>query len=285
MTRRRAAAPGGHRQSSPGSPAAAGACARRLAGGAAARPRRRGGSGDAGAVACPAPGTRTARADPRPRGSSGACDFAVSPATLIPRPESETLMEAAIAAFALAPPRRILDLGHRHRLPAAGRTVGVPRRVRRRRGPFAGRRRAGGAQCRDAAAWRTCGLRVRPTGPTRSMARFDLVLCNPPYIPTSELNGLMPEVARYEPRSRLDGGPDGLSAYRRLLPDLPRLLTRDRFGRAGTGAWAGRNGGRAGAGEAGLAGTRNGFVRNHTRIGASRGRAMKKPFGRAGRQV
>jgi release factor glutamine methyltransferase len=55
--------------------------------------------------------------------------------------------------------------------------------------------------------------------------RFDLVLCNPPYIPTSELTGLMPEVARYEPRAALDGGLDGLSSYRRLVSDLPRLLT------------------------------------------------------------
>jgi release factor glutamine methyltransferase len=57
--------------------------------------------------------------------------------------------------------------------------------------------------------------------------RFDLVLCNPPYIPTSQLDGLMPEVARYEPRTALDGGADGYSAYRRLIPDLTRLLAPD----------------------------------------------------------
>ncbi len=57
--------------------------------------------------------------------------------------------------------------------------------------------------------------------------RFELVLCNPPYIPTSDLSGLMPEVARYEPRSALDGGPDGLAAYRTLVPHLPRLLDLD----------------------------------------------------------
>jgi release factor glutamine methyltransferase len=57
--------------------------------------------------------------------------------------------------------------------------------------------------------------------------RHDLVLCNPPYIPGSHLDGLMPEVSRYEPRIALDGGADGYSAYRRLIPDLARLLTRD----------------------------------------------------------
>jgi release factor glutamine methyltransferase len=55
-------------------------------------------------------------------------------------------------------------------------------------------------------------------------ARFDLVLCNPPYIRTADLADLMPEVVRYEPRAALDGGADGFAAWRRLLPALPRLL-------------------------------------------------------------
>jgi release factor glutamine methyltransferase len=54
---------------------------------------------------------------------------------------------------------------------------------------------------------------------------FDLVLCNPPYIPTSDLDGLMPEVARYEPGTALDGGTDGFDAYRSVIPDLPRVLS------------------------------------------------------------
>jgi release factor glutamine methyltransferase len=54
---------------------------------------------------------------------------------------------------------------------------------------------------------------------------FDLVLCNPPYIPTSDLDGLMPEVARYEPGTALDGGTDGFNAYRSVIPDLPRVLS------------------------------------------------------------
>ena len=53
---------------------------------------------------------------------------------------------------------------------------------------------------------------------------FDLILSNPPYIRTAELSGLMPEVALHEPAAALDGGPDGCTAYRRILPDLPRLL-------------------------------------------------------------
>jgi release factor glutamine methyltransferase len=57
--------------------------------------------------------------------------------------------------------------------------------------------------------------------------QFDLILCNPPYIPTSDLSGLMPEVALHEPRTALDGGPDGYNVYRRLLPELPRILDPD----------------------------------------------------------
>jgi release factor glutamine methyltransferase len=54
--------------------------------------------------------------------------------------------------------------------------------------------------------------------------RFDLILANPPYIESATIVDLMPEVARHEPRAALDGGPDGLAAYRTLLPEFPRLL-------------------------------------------------------------
>jgi len=55
---------------------------------------------------------------------------------------------------------------------------------------------------------------------------FDLVLANPPYIATAGIAGLMPEVAAHEPRAALDGGADGLAAYRAIVPALPRLLAR-----------------------------------------------------------
>ncbi len=55
-------------------------------------------------------------------------------------------------------------------------------------------------------------------------ARFDVVLSNPPYIETGDLAGLMPEVLQYEPARALDGGTDGLDAYRILCAALPALL-------------------------------------------------------------
>ena len=58
-------------------------------------------------------------------------------------------------------------------------------------------------------------------------ASFDLVVANPPYIPTAEIAALAPEVRDHEPRLALDGGPDGLSAYRRLAPEILRVLKDD----------------------------------------------------------
>jgi three-Cys-motif partner protein len=55
-------------------------------------------------------------------------------------------------------------------------------------------------------------------------AAFDLVVANPPYVPTAQIESLAPEVRDYEPRLALDGGPDGLDAYRRLAPEILRVL-------------------------------------------------------------
>ena len=54
--------------------------------------------------------------------------------------------------------------------------------------------------------------------------RYDMILSNPPYIPTADIAGLMPEVRRCEPHLALDGGTDGLNIYRRLMADAPALL-------------------------------------------------------------
>ena len=150
--------------------------------------------------------------------------FAVSPATLVPRPDSETLIEAALEAFAgRLPPGRILDLGTGtgclllaalSEFPTAfGVGVDLSAEV-----AALARSNAVGLGLADRAAFLCADW-------ARSLAgRFDLVLCNPPYIPTCEVGGLMPEVAHFEPRTALDGGSDGLAAYRDLLPEVPRLL-------------------------------------------------------------
>ena len=150
-------------------------------------------------------------------------EFAVSPATLIPRPESETLIEAARAAFAGGGPRCILDLGTgsgcllvaalREFPQACGIGIDVvPAAV-----DLAIRNAAMHKMERRAAF--LCG-----NWATAVSARFDLVLANPPYIATGDLASLMPDVSRYEPQGALDGGKDGLAAYRAILGRLPDLL-------------------------------------------------------------
>jgi release factor glutamine methyltransferase len=66
--------------------------------------------------------------------------------------------------------------------------------------------------------WRQAGWTDRLEGP------FDLLVSNPPYIESVAVEGLMPEVARHEPRLALDGGADGLAAYRIIAAALPALV-------------------------------------------------------------
>jgi release factor glutamine methyltransferase len=150
-------------------------------------------------------------------------DFAVSPATLIPRPDTETLIEAVLGAG--VKPRTVLDLGTGtgclllaalHEFPQAF-GVGVdlsPQAAALARGNAATLGMADRAALL-AANW------AEALAPGQN---FDLVLSNPPYIEAAEVAGLMPEVARYEPLSALAGGADGLDAYRAIIAALPRLL-------------------------------------------------------------
>ncbi len=151
-------------------------------------------------------------------------DFLVSGATLIPRPESETVIEAALAVFAARPPPvRILDLGTGtgclllallHEFPGAF-GVGVDISADAARLAQCNAKRLGLADrsafaCTD---W-TNGL----------CGEFDLIVSNPPYVATSEISRLMPEVAVYEPLGALDGGLDGYDAYRLILPRVGERL-------------------------------------------------------------
>jgi release factor glutamine methyltransferase len=56
-------------------------------------------------------------------------------------------------------------------------------------------------------------------------ARFDVVVSNPPYIPSGQIDGLQPEIVRYEPRAALDGGPDGLDCLTLIIGAAPALLS------------------------------------------------------------
>ena len=150
--------------------------------------------------------------------------FRITPAALDPRPDSETLIEAALALFPNhAAPLRVLDLGTGsgclllstlHEYPnAAG--VGVD----------ASEKSLGLAAENASRLGLAARVRFVRGDWGRGLAeRFDLVLCNPPYIAESERASLAPEVARHDPPEALFAGPDGLDAYRTILPDLARLL-------------------------------------------------------------
>lgn len=150
-------------------------------------------------------------------------DLAVSPAVLTPRPDTETLVEAALVALPVDAPARVLDLGTgsgaillailRERPLAEGLGIDIS-------APALAVARANAAALGlDAQArFREADWGAGIEGP------FDLVVSNPPYIVRAEIADLAPEVAQYEPRLALDGGPEGLDAYRRLAPDIFRLL-------------------------------------------------------------
>ncbi len=67
-------------------------------------------------------------------------------------------------------------------------------------------------------------LRGRLFEPLRGDRLFDLIISNPPYIKTGDINGLQPEIRDWEPPEALDGGEDGLDFYREIIPAAPRFL-------------------------------------------------------------
>ena len=152
-------------------------------------------------------------------------ELALTPDTLDPRPDSETLVEAAVAHLAGRRDEalRLLDLGTGSGCLLLALLAELPRAL------GVGVDRAEGAAAAARANATAAGLAGRAhfvVGDwTRPLAgSFDLVVANPPYIRRDALEGLMPEVARYDPVLALDGGPDGLDCYRAILPNLPRLL-------------------------------------------------------------
>lgn len=151
--------------------------------------------------------------------------FQVSAAVLDPRPDSESLIEAALAEFPAASAPRLVDLGCGSGCLMLSLLAKLP-------GAF-----GLGIDLSPAAIdiartnARQLGLASRAVFAVSDWAgavagRLDLILSNPPYIASAVLPTLAPEVALHEPRLALDGGADGLGAYRRILPDLPRLLVR-----------------------------------------------------------
>jgi release factor glutamine methyltransferase len=154
-------------------------------------------------------------------------EFQVSSATLIPRADSETLVEAALAAFeGRPPPQTILDLGTGTGCLLLALLTEFPSAFGF--GVDLVPQAATLAKANAAKLGLSNRSAFATTDWTNSLAgRFDLIVSNPPYIPASDIAALMPDVAQYEPATALDGGGDGYDAYRSIVPRLPDLLPVD----------------------------------------------------------
>lgn len=151
--------------------------------------------------------------------------FAVTPATLDPRPDSETLIETALAALREVAAPRLLDLGTgtgclllallHERKDAVGTGIDISTEALAVAVSNASRLGLSGRAVFRTGNW-TEGLE----------GSFDLVISNPPYIASGDIPALEEEVRAHDPKLALDGGADGLDAYRALAHALPDVLTQ-----------------------------------------------------------
>jgi release factor glutamine methyltransferase len=149
--------------------------------------------------------------------------FKITPATLDPRPDTETLIEAALSFMPIDQACRIIDLG------TGTGAIGVT---------LLAERPKASAVMTDISAEALAIARgnatlygvdgrssfIEGSWFTGIGGRFDLILSNPPYIPSAILKSLSPEVRDFDPESALDGGPDGLYAYRKIAAEAPDFL-------------------------------------------------------------
>lgn len=152
--------------------------------------------------------------------------FKVTPATLIPRPDTETLVEAVLSAIADKPGLRLLDLGTGSGCillsllseleGATGTGVDINAAAAAVALENAARLRLSSRAKFLTSNWFECILK-----PDEG---FDVIVSNPPYIPSADIAGLMPDVREFEPVGALDGGEDGLGPYRLIAAKAPDFL-------------------------------------------------------------
>ncbi len=158
-------------------------------------------------------------------------EFSVSPDVLIPRPDTETLVEQVISLVRSRPDwaaPEILDLGTGSGCIALALAKNLP----------AARLTATDISAAALAVAKSNAESIQPASSIRWLqgdlfaaiealsppVRFKVIVSNPPYIPGSQVDGLMPEVSRHEPRLALDGGSDGLRFFERIAKSAPDWL-------------------------------------------------------------
>jgi len=150
--------------------------------------------------------------------------LSVTPHVLTPRPDTETVVERALRDFPEGRAFTVLDLG----VGSGAILLAILAERPAAKGLGVDASDEALAVARENAA--NLGLESRTAllrgDWTRGLgdAGFDLVVSNPPYIPTEDIEALDPEVRDHEPRLALDGGADGLDAYRLLAPEILRVL-------------------------------------------------------------
>ena len=155
-------------------------------------------------------------------------EFAVNEAVLIPRPETELLVEEAVRVLN-GKAMRVLDLctgsgaiavSIRHFVPQAEVTAtDLSEEALKVAWENAERLTAGGIRFLQGDLFEAFSNLQSP-----GSGLFNLIVSNPPYIPAKVIDGLMPDVKDFEPRLALDGGTDGLDIYRRLIPQAAEHL-------------------------------------------------------------
>jgi release factor glutamine methyltransferase len=147
-------------------------------------------------------------------------DFEVSRAVLIPRPETETIVDAAVGFVADRPEPRVLDIG----TGSGAIAVSIARECPRARilatdisaaALDIARRNANRHGVADRMEFRRADL-FQPLDGGAPLGSFELIVSNPPYVEDAAIASLEPELRDYEPRAALAGGADGLGCYRRI---------------------------------------------------------------------
>jgi release factor glutamine methyltransferase len=143
-------------------------------------------------------------------------EFEITPAVMVPRPETETLVEAALGFLGQRGEARVLDIGTGSGAVAMAIAVNAPRVTIVATDISAGALEVARRNVVRYGVARRVALLNADLFPPCAGAPFDLIVSNPPYVESGAVETLAPEVRLYEPRIALEGGSDGLRSYRAI---------------------------------------------------------------------